>query len=299
MSASFYVQYHLNNGKPRASSIPATEHSNMTAWPTERDAFNHATKQFGHGIFATVMDSVNYDKACDEIAPEFAERVKEKGGLWVWRPDSGDSVKAVIKGLNSAEKAFGSTTNKKGFKVLNNCAIIQGDGINFHTIKAIIDAFIEEGYSAQNVAYGMGAGLLQKHNRDTMSFATKLSHIIYADGTEKNVMKAPKTDSSKVSLPGRIDVCYDTDGTLKTYPAELVEELGLKSAFITVYDKGPCIPPTKVDEGTGPVKDIWDSFDTLIERVEQQWSKTPNGGSPYSEQMIRKIHSTLTKLHGI
>ena len=36
------------------------------------------------------------------------------------------------------------------------------------------------GYAADNVTYGMGGGLLQKVDRDTMSFATKLNHITYA-----------------------------------------------------------------------------------------------------------------------
>jgi len=36
MSAAYYVQYHLNNGKPVASSNPATEHSVMTAHKYER-----------------------------------------------------------------------------------------------------------------------------------------------------------------------------------------------------------------------------------------------------------------------
>ena len=48
----------------------------------------------------------------------------------------------------------------------------------------------------------MGGGLLQKVNRDTMSFATKLSHIVYADGSERDIMKAPSGDTSKASLPG-------------------------------------------------------------------------------------------------
>lgn len=283
MSASYYVQYHLNNGKPRASSIPASEHSTMTAWSTEVKAFDHITNQFKGGLFATVMDSNDYDNACDNIVPMFADRVKKAGGLWVLRPDSGDPVEAVIKGLTSAEKAFGSTTNKKGYKVLNNVAVIQGDGINQHTIKAILDAVLEHGYSAQNVAFGMGGGLLQKLNRDTMSFATKLSHIIYADGTEKNVMKAPKSDSSKCSLPGRINVCYDSDGLLKTYPNEDVERLGLKSAFITVYDRKP-------------VEGVWELFDTLVERVETQWNATPNGKSPYSDEMKAKIALTVSSL---
>jgi hypothetical protein len=36
---------------------------------------------------------------------------------------------------------------------------------------------VKAGFSLQSVAFGMGGGLLQKVNRDTMSFATKLSHI--------------------------------------------------------------------------------------------------------------------------
>lgn len=283
MSASYYVQYHLNGKKPRASSIPASEHSTMTAWPTEVEAFDHITEQFKGGLFATVMDSNDYDNACDNIVPLFAERVKSAGGLWVLRPDSGNPVDAVIKGLTSAEKAFGSVLNKKGYKVLNNVAVIQGDGINQHTIKAILKAVLDAGFSAQNVAFGMGGGLLQKLNRDTMSFATKLSHIVYADGSEKNVMKAPKSDTTKCSLPGRIDVCYGSDGTLKTYPSDVAKQLNLKSAFITVYDKKP-------------IDGIWSLFDVLVERTEIRWNATPNGGSPYSDEMKEKINFTLNGL---
>ena len=36
---------------------------------------------------------------------------------------------------------------------------------------------------AQSVAFGMGGGLLQRVNRDTLSLATKLCHIVYADGS--------------------------------------------------------------------------------------------------------------------
>ena len=55
---------------------------------------------------------------------------------------------------------------------------------------------------AQAVAFGMGGGLLQKLNRDTLSFATKLSHVVYADGTPADIMKAPAGDTAKESLPG-------------------------------------------------------------------------------------------------
>jgi len=68
----------------------------------------------------------------------------------------------------------------------------------------------------------MGGGLLQKCNRDTMSFATKLSHITYADGIHRDVMKTPKTSSAKTSLPGRLFVARNPDtGAPMVYPCTL------------------------------------------------------------------------------
>ena len=59
---------------------------------------------------------------------------------------------------------------------------------------------------AQAVAFGMGGGLLQKVNRDTMSFATKLSHVTYADGTDADIMKSPTGDTGKISFPGTVSL---------------------------------------------------------------------------------------------
>jgi hypothetical protein len=43
----------------------------------------------------------------------------------------------------------------------------------------------------------MGGGLLQRVNRDTMQFATKLCHIVYADGSQRDIAKMPKSDAAK------------------------------------------------------------------------------------------------------
>jgi nicotinic acid phosphoribosyltransferase len=57
---------------------------------------------------------------------------------------------------------------------------------------SLLEEIKKVGYSPQSVAFGMGGGLLQKVNRDTMSFATKLSFIRYADGRAVDVMKRPR-----------------------------------------------------------------------------------------------------------
>jgi nicotinic acid phosphoribosyltransferase len=46
--------------------------------------------------------------------------------------------------------------------VLKRCSVIQGDGIDIHTLEAIMRAVTQAGYSAQSVGFGMGGGLLQK-----------------------------------------------------------------------------------------------------------------------------------------
>lgn len=265
MSASYYAQFHLNEGRPVASSIPATEHSVMTSWPNERLAMENMIDKFGgeNAVFSVVMDSYDYSTALTKVLPAVAERHKQKGGTIVLRPDSGDPVTCIIAALEAGERNFPTTTNSKGYKVIRGLAAIQGDGINYKTVEEILVATKEAGFSAQNVAFGMGGGLLQKVNRDTMSFATKLSFIVYADGTEREVMKRPKTESNKFSLPGIVKVRRDEEGKLWVEPREPNEPADYSTNELQlVYDHGP-------------VAGAFDSFDVVRARVKEQWAKTP------------------------
>ena len=209
LSAAYYAQYYLNNGKPVGFSIPATEHSIMTAHKTEKEAMIQLLENFGSGVCACVMDSYDYKSALEKLLPVVADLKVKKGGFLVLRPDSGDPVEVVLMALKAGEAVFGSTTNKKGYKVLLGVGVIQGDGINHQTIKTILNAVEANGFSAQNIAFGMGGGLLQKVHRDTMSFATKVNKIVYSDGEERDVMKCPKTESGKFSLPGELSLVYN------------------------------------------------------------------------------------------
>eukprot|EP01097_Dermamoeba_algensis_P010534 TRINITY_DN7848_c0_g1_i1.p1 TRINITY_DN7848_c0_g1~~TRINITY_DN7848_c0_g1_i1.p1 ORF type:complete len:466 (-),score=114.93 TRINITY_DN7848_c0_g1_i1:249-1646(-) len=224
MSAAYFAQFHLNNGKPVGNSIPATEHSVMTAWKTEREAILQMLNKFGSGAYSIVMDSYDYINALEKVLPSVSQKKIEKGGFMVLRPDSGDPVDVVLKGLKACETVFGADVNQKGFKVLRGAGVIQGDGINYETLNKILDAVLNEGFSAQNVVFGMGGGLLQKVNRDTMGFATKLSHIVYEDASRgaRDIMKFPKSDAEKISLPGilrvqvenNVPVVYPDDDSL-------------------------------------------------------------------------------------
>jgi len=190
-------------------SIPAAEHSTMTSWGLnrERDAFANILDQFaGEGkLVAVVSDSYDLFHAVDTIwGQELKDKVLASKGTIVVRPDSGDPVETPLKVLESLWKSFGGRENAKGFRVLNDAVrVIQGDGMTLSTIKLLVDKMIAGGWSLDNMAFGMGAGLLQKVNRDTLSFAMKANAMQTASGDWVDVNKAPKTDASKASKAGR------------------------------------------------------------------------------------------------
>jgi nicotinamide phosphoribosyltransferase len=204
-----------------------------------------------------------------------------KGGYMVLRPDSGDQITVILMALRAAEKVFGCTKNKKGYKVINGCGVIQGDSVTLASLEAILKATKEAGYSAANLAFGMGGGLLQKLNRDTMSFATKLSHITYADGTQRDMMKTPKADIGKFSLPGEFVVKRNAEGIPITYPKESFPENDPGNLLQVVYDHG------KVSK--------WDDFNTIRKRVAVEWPLLPlkyDNISPALKLKIDKFIST-------
>jgi nicotinamide phosphoribosyltransferase len=173
-------------------------------------------------IFAMVADSYNiYDfvemiSSDEEIKKKIIEHGKT-GGITVIRPDSGDPAVVVPKLLEMLEKGFGTVKNDKGYKVLNYVRLIWGDGINELSIKTIIMRAVSfAGFSADNLAFGMGGALLQIVNRDTQKFAMKCSAAMI-NGVWVDVFKDPITDSGKKSKKGRFMVIRE-NGEIKTIP---------------------------------------------------------------------------------
>lgn len=194
-------------------SIPASEHSTITSWggPSfEKDAFENMLIQFGGEgkILACVSDSYDLMNAVDNLwGIELNSKIQQMKGTLVVRPDSGDPVDITLQVIEGLGEKFGYDINDKGYKVLNPCVrIIQGDGVNITSIEAILENFKQHGWSADNIAFGMGGGLLQSLNRDSLKFAMKANEILILkpDGTEvvRDVFKDPITDPGKHSKKG-------------------------------------------------------------------------------------------------
>lgn len=228
-------------------SIPAAEHSTMTMWGKENEeqAYRNMLKSYAKpgALVAVVSDSYDLYNAVENLwGGKLKDEVIASGATVVIRPDSGTPHEVVLKTLQLLDKKFGSTYNKKMYKVLNNVRVIQGDGINEESIRQILETATAAGYSATNIAFGMGGALLQQINRDTQKFAFKCS-AAQIDGKLIEVYKDPVTDSGKRSKKGLLDLVY-RGGKFQTIPGMDNFSTCLK----VVYENGEILKETTFDE---------------------------------------------------
>ncbi len=190
-------------------SIPAAEHSTMTSWGQKREeaAYENMIDSFdGAGsAVAVVSDSYDLDAAVANIwGGSLKDKILSRAGTLVVRPDSGDPVETPLRTMDKLWKIFGGTVNAKGFRVLNpHVRLIQGDGMNINSIQTLTNRMITEGFSIDNIAFGMGGGLLQLVNRDSLRFAMKANAMCDDEGIWHDVFKNPITDPGKGSKAGR------------------------------------------------------------------------------------------------
>jgi nicotinamide phosphoribosyltransferase len=207
--------YYGASGGMAGFSIPAAEHSTMTMYGRGRGevaAYRNMVQKYlidrvlpagVPKIAACVSDSWDVYHAVEKIwLGELHDMVRNSGGKLVIRPDSGEPVDVLLKLLDIFDRKLGMKKNSKGYKVLPPYfGLIQGDGINYDSIQEMLEALMDKGYSASNLAFGMGGGLLQQVNRDTLKFAFKCAAaFIHEDWVD--VMKDPVTDPGKRSKAG-------------------------------------------------------------------------------------------------
>lgn len=219
-----------------AFSIPAAEHQTITSWgkENEAEAYRNMLRQFAkpESLVAVVSDSYDIYNACRNIwGDKLKQEVIDTGATIVVRPDSGNPVEVSLKCVELLAEGYGYTVNEKGYKVLPSCIrVIYGDGINETSIENILSNLTKNGWSADNIGFGMGGALLQQIDRDTLKFAMKCSSITI-NGKEMDVFKDPITDSGKKSKKGRLSLIKE-NGNYKTVPECENDEL------IVVYRNG-------------------------------------------------------------
>lgn len=231
-------------------SIPAAEHSTITSWGRSReaDAYANMIEKFGKpgSLVAVVSDSYDIMNAAREIwGGTLKQLVMDSGSTLVVRPDSGDPLTVPIDVIEALGERFGYTTNSKGYKVLPGCVrVIQGDGITIESLPKILSNLLGRGWSADNMAFGMGGGLLQQVNRDTQKFAMKCSAAL-VDGEWIDVYKDPITDPGKKSKRGRLMLTRER-GHWETIPVG--SGFDWANSLITVWENGVLLQDWTFDQ---------------------------------------------------
>lgn len=217
-------------------SVMSAEHSTVTAYGPEGEARAYETfidRCPDDQIISIVSDSYDLHNAVDYIfGCQLRQKILKRQGKLVVRPDSGDPPTVAVEVLEILWKRFGGVTNEKGHRVLNpKVGVIYGDGINYNSIKAILQRMKDNKFCANNIVFGMGGALLQQCNRDTHKFAIKCS-AIHHDQQWKPVFKKPKTDSGKDSKQGRFELIQE-DYKFRTVPLGSTKSMNLLSEIFT------------------------------------------------------------------
>lgn len=239
------------NSDMAAFSIPAAEHSTITAFGINNEAlaYNNMLDNFAkYGkMVAVVSDSYDIYNAVDNIwGKELKWKVIDSGATIIIRPDSGNPVDVVERVVKSLANSFGTYSNNEGYKVLNNVRVIQGDGININMIKDILKNLKANHFSAENIAFGMGGGLLQHLNRDTQEFAMKCS-AIKINNEWRDVYKKPITDDKKISKRGVLKLYKYKNGDFVTSKLPSVYD-DVEDVLKSVFKNGKILKEYTLDE---------------------------------------------------
>jgi nicotinamide phosphoribosyltransferase len=241
--ASAFARHYYHAQKTYGMSVPATEHSIMTLLGTagEQKVFEHILDAYPQGILACVSDSYNIFNAVANLwGGELKDKVLQRNGTLVIRPDSGDPTRTLLKVFELLFEKFGFVVNSKGYKVLPpQVRVIQGDGIDYDSIGKIYEHLTQHGIAAQNVVLGMGGALLQKVNRDTQKFALKCAYA-EVDGKGVNVQKSPV----EMNEQGEITTSFKTS---KSGRMKLVNNEGIKT--VAEHDAGEDLLETVFENG--------------------------------------------------
>jgi nicotinamide phosphoribosyltransferase len=203
---------YYNAGKV-SNSGPNSEHAGFCAWGRDGETAamrNMLETMAPDGCALLLSDTYDHENAVKNIiGKELNEQIRNFPGLVGIRPDSGDPVQVTADTTEWLMDAFGYETNSKGFKILPPfIRTVQGDGITFSSLREIYIELERRGLAADNAVFGMGGGLLQHWNRDTMNFGQK-ANAVCVNGEWREIAKSPTGATMKLSKKGRLALKYE------------------------------------------------------------------------------------------
>lgn len=230
LSTLEWIDQHYG-GPYDAMSIPATEHSVMsagTADSSEFETYERLLDLYPTGTLAIVSDTYDLWRVLTEYLPRLKDKIMARDGKLVIRPDSGDPEKILCGTarhrvpFNQAttgtpeelgvvmllDKVFGrGPETSNGFATLDpHVGVIYGDSITPARAQSITSELHQMGYVSTTATLGVGSFSYQYQTRDTFGSAMKATWA-EVNGEGINVFKDPVTDDgTKKSATGRLAV---------------------------------------------------------------------------------------------
>ena len=229
-------------------SVPATEHSVMCMGSKEEEfeTFKRLiTEIYPKGIVSIVSDTWDLWKVVEDYLPRLKEEILAREGRIVIRPDSGDPVQISLEVVRRLAKNFGVQVNDKGYKRIHaNLGVIYGDSITLERCEQILEGLKKEGYSSDNMVFGIGSYSFQYCTRDTHGFAMKATWgQIKGDGRE--IFKDPVTDNgTKKSARGLLRIEKEGENYI-LYDQQTTDNGG---ELQTVFEDGKLLVDVSLDQ---------------------------------------------------
>ena len=254
--------YHANYKRETImASVPASEHSVMCSFGKENEleAFENMLRLYPDKFVSIVSDTYNVYYVLTEIAAKLKDQIMARNGKVVFRPDSGDPENIICGDPNAPvgsnewkgairllDEMFGSTVNKKGYKVLDpHVGLIYGDGMYYERYERTLTRLMEMGYAATNLVIGVG-GILRNWTRDTLGFAVKATYV-EVSGAPRDIEKDPITDHKKKSHKGLLALTWDDENKYVTHDQCTPEEED-NTMLKVVFRDGVVLKSSALDE---------------------------------------------------
>ena len=209
------------------SSVPATEHSVMSAYGKENEleCYRHLiTEVHPEGMISIVSDTYDLWNVIENYLPALRDEILNRDGTVIIRPDSGDPVdilcgydlvrwRSMGRGYINLQNGksdddspsrkglieclwdiFGGHINTKGYKQLDpHIGVIYGDSITTDRCRDICQRLQDKGFASTNCVFGVGSYSYQYHTRDSLGWAMKTTYA-EINGKGVAIYKDPITD---------------------------------------------------------------------------------------------------------
>lgn len=246
--------YYNGNVETIGYSVFATEHNYMMykGRNGESQVLYEILMKRPKGIISVVSDTYDiYNFVDNYVGKVYRNMIKARDGVFVVRPDSvtpdhDTPAKLTVWILESLWKNFGGTANSKGYKVLDpHVRVIYGDSLTEVSIRDILTMAKEAGFSSENLVFGCGSYLLDKHNRDTLRCAYK-SSAMEINGNWIGTYKEP-LGSNKKSKRGRMKLAL-IGGKYETITEYDAKYDMVSDQLVTVFRNGELTIDWTLDE---------------------------------------------------